>query len=274
MESIYAFKDYREYLRNYYDECAAGNPKFSLRSFALKVGLNVSNLTRILKGARNISDETAERFVACLRLRDREADYFRLLVRYNQAPAQADKQAFYERLRQFRKTRLRNLGPEYDEYFTKWYNVALRELINMVPEKRSSAEMAGLLMPSPKPNEVRKSLNLLLRLGLVGRKADGTLGLADKIVRTSDEWTGTTIHAFQVAMAELGKQALDRFPKNERNISTFTLSLSPEGLRKAVGAIERAQQEIAEIAAADSTPDRLYELNLQLFPLSRKCGDR
>ena len=273
MKPIYNYQDYRSFLRDFYAECNARNPRFSLRSFASKVGLNVSNITRILNGQRNISEKTQRRIVACLKLRERESEYFTLLVRYTQARNTADKRALYEQIRLYRKTKLRNLSPEYDEYFSNWFNVALRELINIVRRKMKSRELARMLLPSPKPNDVRKSLNLLLRLGLVKQKADGCMELADKFVSTPDEWTGTAIHSFQVAMAEIGKQALDRFPKSERDISTLTLSLSREGLSAAKAAIQRAREEVMHVANSDSSADRVYELNLQLFPLSKSYGE-
>ncbi|NLD99497.1 MAG: TIGR02147 family protein [Fibrobacter sp.] len=273
MESIYKYKDYRAYIKDYYENAVAQNMRFSLRSFASKLGLNVSNLTRILKGERNISETTAKRFTCIFKLHDRESQYFLLLVHYNQARTQEDKQLFYEQIRLFRKTRLRNLGPEYDEYFSQWYNVALRELINILPAKLNSTEIAKLLQPSPKPNDIRKSLNLLIRLGLIKKHEDGTLALSEKFVSTPDEWTSTTIHSFQIGMAELGKEALNRFPKNERNISTFTLSLSSQGFGRVAEAVRRFQQEIADIANSDQNPDRVYELNCQFFPLSKPCRE-
>ena len=274
MESIYSYRDYRIFLQDYYKLCKSHNSRFSLRSFAQKIELNVSNLTRILKGERNISDSTAERLIQCLKLRDHEAGYFRLLVHYNQARNFSDKQVLYEQIQTFRKLKLRNLGPQYDEYFTNWYNIALRELINVIPEKKKSADYANLLLPSPKPKDIRKSFALLLKLGLVKENKDGTLEVVEKFVKTPDEWTGTTIHSFQTEMARLGMEALNRFPKTDRNINTFTLSLSSEGFSKTVEAIKRVQQEIAEIAASDKNPDRVYELNLELFPLSKKCKEQ
>jgi uncharacterized protein (TIGR02147 family) len=274
MEPIYNYQDYRSFLRDFYAECNARNPKFSLRSFASKIGLNVSNITRILNGQRNISEETQSRIVVYLKLRERETEYFNLLVQYTQAHNTADKRALYEQIRLFRKTRLRNLSPEYDEYFSNWFNVALRELINILPRKIKSRDFARMLLPSPKANDIRKSFNLLLRLGLVKQKTDGCLELADKFVSTPDEWTGTAIHTFQVAMAELGKQALDRFPKSERDISTLTLSLSQEGLSRAKAVIQHAREEVLNIANSDSLADRVYELNWQLFPLSKSQGEQ
>lgn len=269
MESLYTYQDYRLFLRDHYAQSRARSPGFSLRSFASKIDLNVSTLTRILSGQRNISEKTEIRIVSYLKLRDREKEYFSLLVRYTQARNTADKRALYERIRVFRKTRLRNLGNEYDEYFSDWFNVALRELITIAPDKKKSHELAGMLVPSPRPNDVRKSLNLLRKLGLIMQKKDGCFELADKFVSTPDEWTSTAIHSFQIAMAELGKQALDRFTKPERDISTLTLSLSGEGLARAKEVICRAREEVLAVANSDSHADRIYELNVQLFPLSK-----
>jgi uncharacterized protein (TIGR02147 family) len=274
MKAIYTYQDYRSFLRDFYADCNARNPRFSLRSFASKVDLNVSTITRILKGQRNISEETRNRIAAYLKLRERETEYFNLLVHYTQARNTADKCALYEQIRLFRKTRLRNLGREYNEYFSNWYNVALRELLTLMPRKTQSRQLAKMLMPSPKANDIRKSFNLLIRLGLVKQNADGCLELADKFVSTPDEWTGTAIHAFQAAMSELGTQALDRFPKAERDISTLTLSLSRNGLSLAKVVLRRAREEILAITKSDLSVDRVYELNLQLFPLSKSRGEQ
>lgn len=268
MQSIYSYKDYRSCLRDYYADCNKRNPKFSLRALASAIGLNVSTVTRIMNGQRNISQATQDRIVSFMKLRDREAEYFGLLVQYCQSTNPADKRACYEQIRLFRKTHLRNLGREHDEYFSNWYNVALRELLNIVSKPTTSRSLSKMLVPSPTPNDIRKSLNLLHKLGLVKRKADGTWELPEKFVSTPNEWTGTAIHSFQIAMAELGKQSLDHFPKAERDISTLTLSLSASGASTVKDILQRARNEILETASSDASVNRVYQLNLQLFPLS------
>lgn len=257
MQSIFCYQDYRKYLHDFYTECNLRNPKFSLRAFAAKLELNVSNIVRIISGERNISESSLERIINYLKLREREAEYFRLLVNYNQSKNDAEKQALYGQVLLFRKARLRNLGKEHDEYFSNWYNVALRELLHIFKTPVTSKQLSAMLIPSPKPNEIRKSLNLLQKLGLINKNSDGTYSLKEQMLSTPNEWTGTAIHLFQIAMAELGKQALDRFPKNQRDISTLTLSLSDEGMAKIKDILKKAREEMLEIANADKKPDRI-----------------
>ncbi len=268
MQSIFCYQDYRRYLQDFYTECNLRNPKFSLRAFAAKLELNVSNIVRIINGERNLSVSSLERIINYLKLREREAEYFTLIVKYNQSKNNSEKQTLYEQVLLFRKTRLRNLGQEHDEYFSNWHNVALRELLNVLTTPATSKQLSAMLIPSPKPNEIRKSLNLLQKLGLINKNSDGTFSLTEQMLSTPNEWTGTAIHLFQIAMAELGKQALDRFPKNQRDISTLTLSLSEEGLVKIKDILKKARGEILEIANADKKPDRICQLNFQFFPLS------
>lgn len=268
MQSIYNYQDYRLFLRDFHTECCQRNPKFSLRAFAARLGINASNMIRILNGQRNISASSQERIVTFLKLRDREAEYFNLLVQYNQSKNPADKRALYAQVLLFRKTRLRNLGKDHDEYFSSWYNVALRELLNILPCKATSQELSAMLLPSPRPNEIRKALNLLKNLGLITRCDDGKYSLTQQLVSTPTEWTSTAIHSFQSSMADLGKEALDRFSKNERDISTLTLSLSGDGVTKIKDVMKRARDEMLEIASTDTHCDRVCQINLQLFPLS------
>jgi hydrogenase maturation protease len=162
-----------------------------------------------------------------MKLRDREAEYFDLLVQYCQSTSPADKRACHEQIRLFRNMHLRNLGREHDEYFVNWYNVALRELLTIASKPTASRALSRMLIPSPRPNDIRKSLNLLQKLGLIKRKANGAWEPSEKFVSTPDEWTGTAIHTFQIAMAELGNSLLTVFPKcgQEKRIGNFGSSI-------------------------------------------------
>jgi uncharacterized protein (TIGR02147 family) len=61
-----------------------------------------------------------------------------------------------------------------------------------------------------------------------------------------------------------------------RDISTLTLSISESSLQRMKEKIRECRRELLEIAKADEHADRVYQLNLQLFPLSafEDGGDR
>src|SRR5271156_6091657 len=55
-------------LREKLAEIQCGNPRYSLRSYARKVGVHVGALTYIMNGKRNVSRDLAERIAARLLL--------------------------------------------------------------------------------------------------------------------------------------------------------------------------------------------------------------
>jgi uncharacterized protein (TIGR02147 family) len=64
--------------------------------------------------------------------------------------------------------------------------------------------------------------------------------------------------------------ALDAIAPEMRDFSTLTLSVSQEGLKQIKDVLAESRKTIMKIAKSDSNEDRVYQLNLQLFPLTRK----
>ncbi|MBN1128389.1 MAG: DUF4423 domain-containing protein, partial [Chitinispirillaceae bacterium] len=58
-------------------------------------------------------------------------------------------------------------------------------------------------------------------------------------------------------------------PKTRRNFSSVTLGLSPDGYRKMCDEIVASRFRQLEIAENDKDPGEVYQLNYQLFPVSR-----
>ncbi len=270
---IFEYKSYRVFLKEFISYSQKQNPKYSLRLFAKKIGINPSSVVRILNGQRNISSDLENRIISTLKLRTRKARYFSLLVKYDQAKRPAEKRIYYEQLRLFRYTKLKTLPPTSDEYFLHWYNVATRELLNIVQGNADSNKLSKLLIPHVKPNDIRKSLTILRKLGLIVKNKKKKWVPTDKFVSTPNEWTNTATHSFQCQMADLGRTALDAFPKSDRDISTLTISLSENGLNNVKEIITQARQDILQATASDTNVTRVYQVNLQLFPLSGFCKE-
>ena len=67
---------------------------------------------------------------------------------------------------------------------------------------------------------------------------------------------------------DLAKQSLERFSEKERDISCVTLALSEEALAEAGEELKALRRRLLERSAKDKRASRVYQLNLQLFPLS------
>jgi uncharacterized protein (TIGR02147 family) len=66
----------------------------------------------------------------------------------------------------------------------------------------------------------------------------------------------------------LALEALHRIPREQRNISTTTVTLSEKDLDEANEIIKECRTALLKLAESQKNPDRVYQINLQLFPVT------
>src|SRR4051812_24747415 len=86
METLYAYTDYRKYLRDYFQEKKQSNKHFSLKVLAEKSGFKARDyLMRVMRGDRNLSEAGIKKLSEFFRFSEKQAEYFQTLVMFNQA---------------------------------------------------------------------------------------------------------------------------------------------------------------------------------------------
>lgn len=243
---------------------------YSHRYIAGKLGFKSSaTFSRILKGDLPIDFETVQKLTVLFGLEAREKEYFETLVRFGQAETLAERKSHHDLLLAFKGSRAEVLSREQLEYFREWHHVALRELLNFTPYTGNAAALGALLEPPVPAEAVSAALQSLLRLGLL-RKTAGGYKPASPTVKTEEKVQDVTVYAFQMAMLDLAKRAVTAIPREKRSISTLTLSVSGKTFDAILDKVERLRNEILHLAENDPFPvDRLYQMNFQIFPLTR-----
>jgi uncharacterized protein (TIGR02147 family) len=272
MIDIFAYSDFRKYLNDFYEAEKKRNPHFSHRYVARKVGFSSSGFfSKIIQGKTNISNDLALRFAEFLKLKKNEADYFGLMVLFNQAKSHADKKRWFEKIVAFSKSKIKIVEVSQYEFFEKWYYVAIRELLSFVKFSGDFKQLAKMVEPPITPAQAKKAIHLLERLNLIRKNENGTYAQSDVLISTGYDAKSVAINNFQLATLDLAKESVDRFTKEERDISTLTLSFSGELYTTIHERLNGFRREILELAKNDACPvDRVYQVNFQIFPLS-KC---
>jgi uncharacterized protein (TIGR02147 family) len=269
MASIFDYSDYRQFLKDYYESHKAVNASFSYRYLAQKAGINSAPFFKfILEGKRNLTKATILKTCGALKLCDREAEYFENLVFFNQAKTVAEKNHFFARL--VEKQRHRNVAKIKEnqfEYFTEWYHCIVRELVCMQDFKNDYARLARCLFPAITPREAEKSVHLLLSLGFL-KKVDGRYFQTEPVVSTGYGLASHQVVNFQIMMLHHAIAAFDRCKHDERLTSATTLAVTGKTYGKMVEKLRTLRSELLEMARSDNGPDRVYELTINLFPLS------
>jgi uncharacterized protein (TIGR02147 family) len=271
---IFEYLDYRQYLRDFYAAQKARSKSFSHRGFSRRAGLRSSNyLSLVMKGERDLSSEMAPRFAKACGLLRSEADFFCDLVAYCQAQSTDERHRAYERLARFRKFRdAHQLVGEQTAYHQHWYMPALRELVTLPGFREDPKWIAGALEPKIGEREASVALATLIKLGLLVRDDEGQLRQAQALVTTGPGPLGHQIFAYHHGMIALAQRALDHLPREERDISSLTLSVAETSLPLIKRKLAELRQELLLLAESEAAPERVMQLNLQLFPLSRSQG--
>lgn len=267
---LFAYLDYRAYLRDVYEHKKAAQRGFSYRWFARKAGLSAPNyLQLVIQGKRNLTPETAQKFAVALGLDATESRFFGDLVGFSQGSSPAEKNLYYERLGTYRRHRaVRALDRDEFDYYSTWYVPVVREFVTCEGFREDPEWIAKHLIPAISPAQAAQALELLLGLGFLVRGADGKLRQESPLLSTGPEVRSLAVGNFHRQMMERAAASIELVPREWRDISSLTVALSPEGLTLFKEEIIALRKKLLERSAAEPHPSRVVQLNFQLFPLA------
>lgn len=269
--SIFDYVDYRKFLGDFYQFKKSLNHHYSHRLFALKAGIKSSGyFSEVLGGKRNLSKAQIQKFAKAMDLGDRERAYFDLMVSFGRAKNDTARQGLYELMLKAMPVSIQQVRQSQLEYFSKWYYVAVREALAIRCVEGDGAELVDLLDPPVTEAQVRAALKLLDKLGLAARNKEGCWRATQTSLLSSDDpGAALMLRAFTGEMMIKAREALDRVPKSQRDISCVTMSVSGGGLGRIKSLIADFHKRVLEVVQSDREEDRVIQLNLQVFPLTR-----
>jgi uncharacterized protein (TIGR02147 family) len=267
MPNIYTYFDIRLYLQDDFAERKSRNPKFSLRAMADRLKVNSATVIRIMNGDRNISNNMLPVFINYLGLRQKEAEYFQVLVQFCQSKSEQTRHAAYRSLIMKRSGMTRTVSDAHYAFYEEWYFTAIRELLRIHPFDGNYKKLASSVVPSISVHEVKRAINLLVNLGFIEKKAE-IFTVKESSITTGETWNGAAIKTFQQQMLKKAIDAMDRFSKEERDFSTMTMCYSEEGLKKVRDLLKNTREELSRIEESDKGANKVYQINMQTFPLT------
>ncbi len=269
------YLNFREFLRDKFEWLKQQDPEFSQKRIQLELGLASSGfLSNVLAGRKNLMPNQAVRMAKLLKLDRLEAGYFENLVSFTQARTVEEKNEYFARLMTMQSVHLRQMPEQSLSLFTKWYYVAIREMLGLMEWHGDEVALAKAMRPEIKPSEVHEALETLKHLDLVRTEASGRVVPCEAALSTGDELRSHHLAQFQLTTMDLAKQALLDIAAEERDISVLTMGLSPDTFRLVKRELQYFRKRLAKISLDDTSSDQVFQLNLQLFPLSRRLPRR
>jgi uncharacterized protein (TIGR02147 family) len=264
------YTDYRQFLTDYYKAQKRANAKFSLRFFAQRAGFPSHGLLKFLmEGKRNLSKKTLVKLSAALGFDKTRAAYFENLVFFNQAIDLAEKGLYYERLiRSPGKSSFKKLQHAQLRIFRDWSAIAVRELIGCRGFRNNPEWISGRFLPRLDPKDAAAAVETLLAAGLAKRTPNGLMNV-DPDITTDDDIKSFLVMGYHEQMMKLAAWAQTGLPGSDREISSACFSIRESDLPGLKKQIQLMRRELRNYAAKPGEGDRVVQVNIQMFPLTR-----
>lgn len=273
-----SFDDYRAYLRAMITYLKSTRPQFSYRYFSRMAGFSSPNFLKLVaEGKRNMSTRSIAKFARGLGLDAQESEAFETLVQLGQAQSDEERNRHYQRLRRHarRHTSAARLEEAQYRVYSLWYTLPIRELLLHPDFEEDPAWIGKRLSPEVKPTEVRRALELLEEVGLAVRDEQGRLRPANTKISTGPRVRSLAVRNFHRSMLDLASRALDGAPKDQRDVTALTLTLTPKQFELVRARIAQFRRELLDIIDEDlrAEPElgerrEVYQVGFQVFPLT------
>ena len=275
MKDILEYRDYRQYIADYYADRKAKSA-FSWQEFAKTAGFSSPvYLKYVSEGRFNLSEEAATRTARAMHLADFECEFFVEMVKFDHAKNDTEKRAAFSKMISIADAnKAKILEGESFRFFEDWKNPVLRELAPAMPGAKPLA-MAHACRPEVSAAEVSDALSFLVKADLLKKDKDGNYAQTDKVVTTGPmEFTPLAVRGLHRQMGEFALDAIENVPQDERHFSGLTLGITREAYEKIVQRIAEFRKDIIAIATSEAATEEVYRLNVQFFPMTKKSVNK
>lgn len=272
MKQIFTYTDYRTFLKDLFSSKKREASYYSLRNVSSEIGIRSSGyLSMIINGKRNLTGAIAKKLSTVLKLNRKEREFFYALVQFNQAKDHSEKNSYYQKLKRAAGDSAATIKSDQHQFYEKWYYSAIRELIAVhnISDKNISV-MSRQLSPQISTKEFKASVKILIETGLIKTGSDSFYRRVDKIITTGPELKSFAIQEFQIETMNLAIKSIDSIDKKSRELSTLTMSVDKKSYQKIIEKAAIFRKELLDIAAETEKATQVYQLNMQLFPMSKE----
>jgi uncharacterized protein (TIGR02147 family) len=272
--------DYRQYLASFF-EYKRRLTATDLRPYnyaAFSAGANIKSpnyLKMIIEGRRNLSEEMVLKFAKALGLNKEATEDFDLLVSYGQASDPADRNMFLKKLSEHRvlvKLKSGEIDQKTWDKIPNWAAWVIYAMVDQEGVRYDTKTLKELLRGKASEDEIKQALQSLFNSGELVRDPE-TLEVkkAHTLIDAPEDVPVALVRKLQAQLMYLGLESLYQDTATEREFGTLTMSLTKQEFDEIKFKLRQMRKQVNKdntIARMTSKGERVYQLNIQLFPVS------
>ncbi|MBX2988296.1 MAG: TIGR02147 family protein [Bdellovibrionaceae bacterium] len=281
--SVSDYMDYRVYLADWYAhrrKLSQGEIRpYGYQMFSAAANIKSPNyLKMIIEGRRNLSDDMIGKFGKALGLNKEQTEEFRYLVHSSQATDPVDRNVYLKKLSELRVERKLRSGEIDRKTWEKIPNWVAWVVYAMVDQEGVSFDLPTLkrlLRGKATEHEIDESLKGLLASGELSRNDEGVLVKSRHLIESPEDVPVALVRKLQAQLMLLGLESLYQDAPTDREFGTLTLAMTKAEFEEVKFKLRQLRKSVHKdnaIARGQGKGERVYQLNIQLFPVSNRAA--
>jgi uncharacterized protein (TIGR02147 family) len=274
---IYEYHEPVTYLKAVFLQKTKENPRFSLRAFAVRLGLSPGALHKILNDKKKLSVERAHDIGKRLGLKDAELEYFTLLVQKSKSKNLEIKSILEDRISEVNPRSTadegRSLTIEHFKLLSDWSGLAILQLIGQVqpprPEKfwtKTSIKKSLRLSTI----EIQDMIDRLKRLELIEEDEEGNLTrIIDSVLLTSEIPNASFQNYYQSLMKKVEASITDQTP-DEKVIGAEVFAFDPKQFPELKKITHQYLSRLSRLSEKSVKKTEMYQAFCNVFRLTER----
>jgi uncharacterized protein (TIGR02147 family) len=270
---VETYLDPAGYLLDIYHKCQELQPSFTYEKFSIILGLGKNNVSFLLcHQKRTLTPNAAQKIGTHLGLDKLRKRYFvNLAIKQKKGDLNQKLEAHQELVEIRKKLLPRGLDKEQLAFYSSWRHSLLFELTALDDFKMDIPWISKMVHFRLSAKEIKESLDLLQSLNLIRFDVNKHRFVPTKNFMTSGPYvTDIGIVQYHQEFLDLAKQAIEVIPQEERDITSLTLAVNKDLADKITMELAELRRKLIKWSVELPQKECVYQLNLQLFPLTKK----
>lgn len=195
---IFAYSDFRPFIRDYYGIRHKANRNFSHRFVARMLGeKSPSFLQKLIDNERRLNPHQVEVIVRLFGMAEHEAKYFRVLYLFSTATTRTERELYLDQLVSLNHTPRREISSDLREYYSNWFNPAIRSVLSVERFGNDYKRLANSIRPKISASQAQDAIKLLAKLKLICMDSEGHWIPSDEGLFTKDAFHDVFVQGYR-----------------------------------------------------------------------------
>lgn len=274
MLNINEISDYRDMLKNYYTQRKLDMPLYSYKMMGQKLGLDTSQVFRILNKELHLPNRSIPLAKDLLDLKGRSGEIFEILVAASKTKSSAKKDKLYKMALSLQDVDLRKLSASEYLFLSKWWIPVVRALIEMNGGHAEIPLLVKQISPTVSEDQVREAITVLKDLKLITPLASERYAVTTANFTSAGSTTKTAaIRSYQNQLLSLAQDSLIAVEPAKRNISSLLVGVDDDCFADMNEMTLEFRRQVQRRAAEVKKATRAMQFVFALYPVADLSND-